>query len=91
MNINMSKLQTYIKDRNDAMMAYPDTSKLDDLVKKYPDYFSPQFKRMFSNANTATKVRTLQIMIREWLSAPDWLIDKINEDDEKSESGLIDE
>lgn len=68
---------TYIKDRNDAMLAYPDTTKLENLVKDYPFLFSPQFKAMWKNAKSYTKIRTLEVMIGEWTEAPAWLTDKV--------------
>ena len=86
--------EEYIKDRNEAMMAYPDTTKLDALVKKYPEYFDERMSRAWEwlgEVNPASKVRTLGKMITMWRDAPQWLIDKVNGDDEKSESGLIDE
>ena len=68
---------TYIKDRNDAMLAYPDTTKLENLVKDYPFLFSPQFKAMWKNAKSYVKIRTLEVMIDEWTEAPAWLTDKV--------------
>ena len=68
---------TYIKDRNDAMLAYPDTTKLEFLVKNHPFLFSQEFKAMWKNAKSYTKTRTLEIMIGEWEEAPAWLTDKV--------------
>ena len=68
---------TYIKDRNNAMLAYPDTTKLENLVKDYPFLFSPQFKAMWKNAKSYVKIRTLEVMIDEWTEAPAWLTDKV--------------
>lgn len=68
---------TYIKDRNNAMLAYPDTTKLEALVKDYPFLFSPQFKAMWKNAKSYVKIRTLEVMIDEWTEAPAWLTDKV--------------
>ena len=68
---------TYIKDRNNAMLAYPDTTKLEALVKDYPFLFSPQFKAMWKNAKPYVKTRTLEVMIDEWTEAPAWLTDKV--------------
>jgi hypothetical protein len=68
---------TYIKDRNNAMLAYPDTTKLEELVKNYPFLFSPQFKAMWKNAKSYVKIRTLEVMIGEWAEAPAWLTDKV--------------
>jgi hypothetical protein len=68
---------TYIKDRNNAMLAYPDITKLEALVKDYPFLFSPQFKAMWKNAKSYVKIRTLEVMIDEWTEAPSWLTDKV--------------
>lgn len=68
---------TYIKDRNDAMLAYPDTTKLEDLVKDYPFLFSQEFMAMWKNADSYVKTRTLEVMIDEWTEAPAWLTDKV--------------
>lgn len=68
---------TYIKDRNDAMLAYPDTTKLENLVKDYPFLFSQEFMAMWKNAKSYTKTRTLEVMIDEWAEAPTWLTDKV--------------
>lgn len=73
----MIDLKDYVKDRNAAMLDYPDTTKLEALVKKYPNAFSPQFKAMWSNAGSYVKTRTLEIMIDEWTGAPSWLSDKV--------------
>ena len=72
-------LETYIKDRNNAMLSYPDTTKLEALVKDYPFLFSPQFKAMWKNADSYVKTRTLEVMIGEWTEAPAWLTDKVKE------------
>lgn len=68
---------TYIKDRNNAMLAYPDTTKLEDLVKDYPFLFSQEFMAMWKNADSYVKTRTLEVMIDEWAEAPAWLTDKV--------------
>ena len=75
----MKNIANYIKDRDAAMLSYPDTKKLEDLVKKYPYVFSPQFKAMWSQAVTYVKLRTLEIMIKEWTGAPAWLKTKVEE------------
>lgn len=68
---------TYIKDRNNAMLAYPDTTKLEALVKDYPFLFSHEFMAMWKNADSYVKTRTLEVMIDEWTEAPSWLTDKV--------------
>lgn len=68
---------TYIKDRNNAMLAYPDTTKLEELVKNYPFLFSQEFMAMWKNADSYVKTRTLEVMIDEWTEAPAWLTDKV--------------
>lgn len=73
----MKDLNDYIKDRDAAMLSYPDTRKLEDLVKKYPYVFSPQFKAMWRSAGEHVKTRTLEIMIKEWTGAPAWLKSKV--------------
>lgn len=73
----MIDLKDYVKDRNAAMLDYPDTTKLEALVKKYPNAFSKEFMRMWSNATSYVKTRTLEIMIDEWTGAPSWLSDKV--------------
>lgn len=73
----MKDLNDYIKDRDAAMLSYPDTRKLEDLVKNYPEFFSPAFKRMWSNAKAYVKLRTLEIMVGKWDGAPAWLKSKV--------------
>lgn len=73
----MVDLKDYVKDRNAAMLDYPDTTKLEALVKKYPNVFSLQFKAMWRNAGSYVKTRTLEIMIDGWTDAPSWLTDKV--------------
>lgn len=68
---------TYIRDRNNAMLAYPDTTKLEELVKNYPFLFSQEFMAMWKNADSYVKTRTLEVMIDEWTKAPAWLTDKV--------------
>jgi len=75
----MKDLNDYVKDRDAAMLSYPDTRKLEDLVKNYPYAFSPQFKAMWRNAGEHVKTRTLEIMIKEWTGAPSWLKTKVEE------------
>ena len=75
----MKDIADYIKDRDAAMLSYPDTRKLEDLVKNYPYVFSPQFKAMWGNAGECVKTRTLEIMIKEWTGAPSWLQTKVEE------------
>lgn len=56
----------YIQDRNKAMLMYPDTKGLDDLVKKYPEYFDDRFRRSWDfigETNPSAKLRTLEKMI----------------------------
>lgn len=69
----------YIKDRDAAMLSYPDTQKLGELVKNYPYLFSPQFKAIWRKAKEYTKVRTLELMIKDWAGAPEWLKTKVEE------------
>lgn len=75
----MKDIADYIKDRDAAMLSYPDTTKLEELVKNYSCYFSPQFKAMWRNAGEHVKLRTLEIMIKEWTGAPSWLQTKVEE------------
>lgn len=70
-------IHDYIKDRDEAMMAYPDTSKLEALYKKYEGLYSPEFKRRWSKASDQVKVMTLEKMIFEWAGAPKELIAKV--------------
>lgn len=72
-----TSISTYIKDRNDAMLEYPDTTKLEFLVKDYPYLFSQEFMAMWKNADSYVKTRTLEVMIDEWTEAPSWLTDKV--------------
>lgn len=91
----MSK-EKYMEDRNKAMMMYPDTSGLDDLVKNYPEYFDERFRRSWEfigRTNPSAKLRTLEKMI---LSVDIPELDGIRKrikssDDEKTESGLIED
>lgn len=73
----MKDLNDYIKDRDAAMLDYPDTTKLEALVRKYPKAFSPRFIVLWATATQDTKVRTLEIMIDGWTDAPSWLCDKV--------------
>lgn len=73
----MIDLKDYVKDRNEAMLDYPDTTKLEALVRKYPKAFSPRFIVLWATATQDTKVRTLEIMIDGWTDAPSWLCDKV--------------
>lgn len=73
----MIDLKDYVKDRNEAMLDYPDTTKLEALVRKYPKAFSPRFIVLWATATQDTKVRTLEIMIDGWTDAPSWLSDKV--------------
>lgn len=74
-----TSISTYIRDRDRAMLAYPDITKLEALVKDYPFLFSPQFKAMWKNSDSYVKTRTLEVMIDEWTEAPSWLTDRVKE------------
>lgn len=77
------KIHDYIKDRDNAMLAYPDTSKLEKLVKKYSGLFSPDWKLRWRKATPLVKVITLEQMILNWTGAPAELVAKVNEAREK--------
>lgn len=71
------EIHRYIKDRDEAMMAYPDTSKLEALYNKYNALYPPEFKRRWSKASDLVKVMTLEKMILCWAGAPDDLVAKV--------------
>lgn len=73
----MSIFKRYIKDRDDAMLAYPDTSKLEALYKKYNALYPPEFKKRWSKASELVKVMTLESMISSWTGAPAELREKV--------------
>lgn len=75
----MSMIKRYVEDRDDAMLAYPDTSKLEALYIKYDNLFSPDFKRRWSKASDLVKVMTLESMISSWSGAPDELREKVRQ------------
>lgn len=75
----MSMIKRYVEDRDDAMLAYPDTSKLEALYIKYDNLFSPDFKRRWSEASDLVKVMTLESMILSWTEAPDELKEKVRQ------------
>ena len=75
----MSIFKKYIKDRDEAMMAYPDTGKLETLYIKYDILFSPDFKRRWSKASDLVKVMTLESMISSWSGAPAELREKVRQ------------
>lgn len=93
----MSMIKRYLEDRDEAMLAYPDTSKLDDLINKWPGAFPPDFKRRLRNASPAFKTLILEKMILQWAEAPEELIIKIKQrrgllsEEDKDESGLLSE
>ena len=93
----MSMIKRYMEDRDEAMLAYPDTSKLEKLYDKWPGVFPPDFKRRFKNSSPAFKTLVLEKMILQWAEAPEELIIKIKQrrgllsEDEKDESGLLSE
>lgn len=73
----MSMIKRYVEDRDDAMIAYPDTSKLEALYIKYDNLFPPEFKRRWSKASDLVKVMTLESMISSWTGAPAELREKV--------------
>lgn len=75
----MTSFKKYVKDRDEAMMAYPDTSKLETLYKKYNALYSPEFKRRWSKASDLVKVMTLESMIMSWTGAPAELREKVRQ------------
>lgn len=76
-------IHRYIKDRDEAMMAYPDISKLEALYTKYDNLFPPEFKRRWSKASDLVKVMTLERMILCWAGAPDELVAKVRKAQEE--------
>lgn len=93
----MSMIKRYLEDRDEAMLAYPDTSKLEQLINKWPGVFPPDFKRRLRKASPGFKTLILEKMILQWAEAPEELIIKIKQrrgllsEDEKDESGLLTE
>lgn len=93
----MSMIKRYLEDRDEAMLAYPDTSKLEQLIDKWPGVFPPDFKRRLRKASPGFKTLILEKMILQWAEAPEELIIKIKKrrgllsEDEKDESGLLTE
>ena len=75
----MSPFKRYVKDRDEAMLAYPDTSKLEALYIKYDILFPPDFKRRWSKASDLVKVMTLESMISSWSGAPAELREKVRQ------------
>lgn len=93
----MSMIKRYLEDRDEAMLAYPDTSKLEQLIDKWPGVFPPDFKRRLRKASPGFKTLVLEKMILQWAEAPEELIIKIKKrrgllsEDDKDESGLLTE
>lgn len=93
----MSMIKRYLEDRDEAMLAYPDTSKLEKLYDKWPGVFPPEFKRQFKNSSPGFKTLVLEKMILQWAEAPEELIIKIKQrrgllsEDDKDDSGLLEE
>lgn len=93
----MSMIKRYLEDRDEAMLAYPDTSKLEQLIDKWPGVFPPDFKRRLRKASPGFKTLILEKMILQWAEAPEELIIKIKQrrgllsEDDKDESGLLTE
>ena len=75
----MSPFKRYVKDRDEAMLAYPDTSKLEALYIKYDNLFPLEFKRRWSEASDLVKVMTLESMIMSWRGAPAELREKVRQ------------
>ena len=75
----MSPFKRYVKDRDEAMLAYPDTSKLEALYIKYGNLFPLEFKRRWSEASDLIKVMTLESMIMSWREAPAELREKVRQ------------
>jgi hypothetical protein len=90
-------IKRYLEDRDEAMLAYPDTSKLEKLIDKWPGVFPPDFKRRLRKASPGFKTLVLEKMILQWAEAPEELIIKIKErrgllsEDDKDDSGLLEE
>lgn len=83
----MTSFKKYVKDRDEAMLAYPDISKLEVLYIKYDNLFPPDFKRRWSKASDLVKVMTLESMILSWTGAPAELVDKVRQaKDERSKN-----
>lgn len=93
----MSMIKRYLEDRDETMLAYPDTSKLEKLIDKWPGVFPPDFKRRLRKASPGFKTLILEKMILQWAEAPEELIIKIKQrrgllsEDNKDESGLLEE
>ena len=75
----MTETNDYIQARDNAMLAYPDTTKLNNLIFEYPDYFPRLFRFMWAQASQATRIRTLEKMILNWTEAPLPLIKKVKD------------
>lgn len=80
-----NQLDKYIKDRYEAMMAYPDITKLEKLIEKYSDLFYPNIL-LWREKSPLVKLMTLEYMILNWTGAPAELVAKVNEAREKRKS-----
>jgi len=86
----MTETKEYIEARNKAMLAYPDTTKLNNLIIEFKEYFPQTFRLMWSMANATTKVRTLEKMILNWTEAPLSLVRKVKDAEyERLRSGKL--
>lgn len=80
MRIKFDKLIVqYVKDRDEVMLAYPDTKKLDDLLIKYRYLYTPEYHERWSKASAEVKTRTIELMIASWSEAPLWLKEKVRQ------------
>lgn len=71
----------YVKDRDQVMLAYPDTTKLDDFYRKYKSVFTDEFilKTRYYTRSKEFKLMTIENMIASWSEAPLWFKEKVRQ------------
>ena len=79
----MSKLEDYLRERNRAMLKYPDVNALDQLIRKHPECFDLAFRIRWMKATPYVKLRAMEIMIKSWTEAPESLLKKVHNAEER--------
>ena len=70
-------IHQYVKDRNCALMKYPDTSGYDELERIYGDGLLKCTKGIWERLTSEQKLDVMETIILSWREAPDELVAKV--------------
>lgn len=72
-------IHQYVKDRNCALLKYPDTSGYDELENIYGEGLLKCTKGIWEKLTSEQKLELMETIIFSWSEAPLWLKEKVRQ------------